>query len=369
METETLHISISSQQEVDQGTASTSWSFQSDIFQYSWGLSEACTHYRIVLKGLLTALYILFKVESNTENTMYPTVIIQCAHKKAMREAFCQSPLGATTANQINYDLILDIRYSQNLLRSTIQTSCNQTPAMETSHPIQTPMLSAAFITDPTFNNYISALDSTPMSHVITVLHNDTVLIGDIRTINQDFEYSQPIREKLRKDNSWTDDQINMVDWDSFYIAMQKIPRSHCISIMKLSHQLWNTNIQNNKYYNQIASCPMCGHSLETASHIFKCPRPGATATPQGALHGLSTSLQGGTPPIILEAIISGLQQRESTDCPSMIKASAAGSRLPSLQAITLAFDQQTSMGWDSFHRGHVTSAWREAFSQHSRPK
>jgi hypothetical protein len=253
--------------------------------------------------------------------------------------------------------------------RLTIQASCSQTPAMETSLPMQTPVLSAAFVTDPTFNNYISALDSTPMSHVITVLHNDTVLIGDIRTINQDFEYSQPIREKLRKDNSWTDDQINMVDWDSFYIAMQKIPRSHCISIMKLSHQLWNTNIQNNKYYNQIASCPMCGHSLETASHIFKCPRPGATATPQGALHGLSTSLQGGTPPIILEAIISGLQQRESTDCPSMIKASAAGSRLPSLQAITLAFDQQTSMGWDSFHRGHVTSAWREAFSQHSRPK
>jgi hypothetical protein len=190
---------------------------------------------------------------------MYPTVIFQCAHKKAMREAFHQSPLGVTTVNQINYDLILDIRYIRNLLRLTIQTSCNQTPAMETRHPIQTPVLSAAFITDPTFNNYISAVDSTPMSHVITVLH--TVLTGDIRTTIQDFEYSQPIREKLRKDNSWTDGQKNMVDWVSFYNAMRKIPRSHRISIMKLSHQLWNTNVQNNKYYNQISSCPMCGLS------------------------------------------------------------------------------------------------------------
>jgi hypothetical protein len=104
---------------------------------------------------------------------------------------------------------------------------------------------------------------------------------------------------------------------------------------------------------------------LETASHIIKCPHPAATAN----LQGLSTSLQGGTPPIILEAIISGLRQWESTDCPSTIKSPAAGSRLPSLQAITLAFNQQTSIGWDSFHRSHVTSAWREEFSQHSRPK
>jgi hypothetical protein len=44
------------------------------------------------------------------------------------------------------------------------------------------------------------------------------------------------------------------------------------------------------------------------------------------------------------------------------------GSRFPSLQVINTAFDAQTSIGWEAFHRGRVTQLWKGAYQQHLRP-
>jgi hypothetical protein len=222
---------------------------------------------------------------------------------------------------------------------------------------------------DPSAINYDKIIDTNPISHVITVVHNGELLTGDIRSTIQDFEYSHPIQATLKKYNSWSSNQFDMVDWGAFFLAIRRVPRSNRVSITKLSHQLWNTKSQNHHDYNCSASCPLCHHPLETPSHVLKCPHSSAVSIRQLAIEDLTKALQVRTPQLILEAVLSGLNQWAATDCPSTIKAPTAGSGLSSLKSVTSAFNMQTNIGWDSFQRVHVVSAWKDSFIHHYRPR
>jgi hypothetical protein len=151
-------------------------------------------------------------------------------------------------------------------------------------------------------------------------------------------------------------------------MAFCRVPRFHRISITKLSHQLWNTNCQNNKYYGQSAACPICQHPNETIAHIFRCSHEDATSHREGALEVLSTNIKNGSPHILQEVIMSGIQQWIAAGT-SNLTSPMNGSRLPSFQILTEAFEAQSYIGWEAFHRGHLTHLWREAFRQHYRPK
>ena len=65
---------------------------------------------------------------------------------------------------------------------------------------------------------------------------------------------------------------------------------------------------------------------------------------------------------------MSGIQQWIAAG-PSNLTSPMNGSRLPSFQILNAAFEAQSSIGWEAFHRGHLTHLWREAFRQHYRPK
>ncbi|MFN9981372.1 MAG: hypothetical protein ACK53Y_15715, partial [bacterium] len=93
----------------DGNNSTSSWWFSSSSLDYSAGhtISGICSPYRAMLRSLLTALYILLKAEQ-AHTTDFPQVTIQCGHKKVLKEAFRTSPVGVTTANQAEYDLILD---------------------------------------------------------------------------------------------------------------------------------------------------------------------------------------------------------------------------------------------------------------------
>jgi len=81
------------------------------------------------------------------------------------------------------------------------------------------------------------------------------------------------------------------------------------------------------------------------------------------------TSIQKSTPSLVLEALVSGLTQWSTLSQSTTIRSPKVGSRLPSLQIINTAFDAQTSIGWEAFHRGHVTHLWKAAYQQHLRPQ
>jgi hypothetical protein len=312
---------------------------------------------------------VLYRAEQDYPDAPLSTVTLQCSHKKALKEAFRGTPVGVTTANQINQDLILDIRYFRNLLRTDIKGILSQEIITGQTYPIQTNPLNIAFVQEPSQYNLHRVNESTPITHVVTLVHDKTAFTGDIRTKIHELEYQEQLKAKIQKDNDWTSQQFQMVDWPAYFKAFRRIPRSHRVSIMKLSHQLWNTNIQNEKYYGHSNMCPICQLAPESPTHVYKCSHPAAATHRKEALSSLSTSLTGSTPPVLQEVLLSGLTQWICTDCPSTIQASTEGSRLPTLRAITAAFKSQTTLGWDSFHRGHIVSQWKDAYKLNYRPK
>jgi len=72
------------------------------------------------------------------------------------------------------------------------------------------------------------------------------------------------------------------------------------------------------------------------------------------------------TPTVLLTMITSGLHQWMSGHIPH---SPTLGSKLPTLQQLNQAFDDQHDLGWDACVRGQISSKWAEAFQATFRPK
>ncbi len=369
--TEQLHICVTGGVDRVQLTTTSSWEFFSETVSFSGGhtIKGVCSTYRTILRGILTVLYIVYRAEQDYPQETFPTIILQSSSSKALKEAFRTTPVGVTTANQAENDFILEIRFLRSRLKSHVHSCCGQTAVTNQHHPVEDPILSLSYFRSPSTETLQEAVDQSPLSHVVSVYHNKMTITGDIRAYISDLAYSSPLQAKLRKDNDWDLTQFQLIDWEAYHAAQRHIPRAHRISIVKLSNQLWNVNQQNNKYYGESAACPICSHPIETTAHVFKCHHPEAIDNRNAAFSSFVEILKKGTPEILLEAVISGMHQWWHTNCTSTIKPPTTGSRLPSFQIIHQAFEAQTSIGWDAFHRGHVTHKWKEAFKQHLRPR
>jgi hypothetical protein len=168
------------------------------------------------------------------------------------------------------------------------------------------------------------------------------------------------------KDNSWNNEQFHSISWSAYHQAIKKIPRSHRISISKLSHQLWNTNCQNQKYYGESNLCPICNVTPESIDHLYKCEHPSAVANFQDKLASFKRSLRLKTPNEIVEHIITGNTHWHSNFTP---RSPTIGSRLPALQKLNQAFEAQSELGWAAFLRDRISSCWLAAYREIYRPK
>ncbi|MFN9981325.1 MAG: hypothetical protein ACK53Y_15475, partial [bacterium] len=92
--------------------------------------------------------------------------------------------------------------------------------------PVQDKVVSSAYIKDATLAIHQLANDSSPLSHIITVVHGGAAVMGDIRTFISALEYNDPLAEKLKKDNRWTHQEFALIDWTAYHTAFRRIPRS-----------------------------------------------------------------------------------------------------------------------------------------------
>jgi hypothetical protein len=349
---------------------SSHWAFTSILLAYSGvtdptNTTDKC---RAELLGILTSIYILYRTEQENPPSTPTSATIQCSSKQAMHEAFRESPLGVSTAIHPHHNLIMEIRFLRNLLKTQLKPFLGANHKTEvTEQPSSTPILDYKdFLAAPTIANTETLINELPQSHVITVLFNGQPLRRDLTTVINELEYAQPLRQKLLKDNDWTEDQLHSIDWESFQKAIRKILRSHRISISKLSHQLWNTNVQNNKFYGETALCPICTTIPETIHHIYQCCHSSAKAHFTECLKSLENSLRPTTPRELTEHIIAALKQWNSGIKPI---SPTKGSRLPAHLPLNEAWTTQEELGWDAFARGHISIHWREAFQTLHRPK
>jgi hypothetical protein len=195
-----------------------------------------------------------------------------------------------------------------------------------------------------------------PSSHIITVYNSGDMVTSKLpHSIRETIHY-QPLKEKILKDTKWTEGTFQRVDWDAFGRALHQLPRCNRISVVKLSNSLWNTNHQNNKYYNTSATCPCCNSSEENLMHVFSCNDEAAAhhrAKEKQSLVDVLTKIK--TPEALQLHLLAGLHQWESGQ---HMRSPSKGSVFREEILLTNAFVEQTTIGWENFLKGHITTAW-----------
>jgi hypothetical protein len=104
------------------------WLFSSGSVHYEGTSSpqQNCTRYRAELFGILSVLFIVYRGEQHHPVVSSCSILLECGHDRALKEAFQTSLEGVTTATQPNSDIIMDIRHLRHLISTRIQPICTQ---------------------------------------------------------------------------------------------------------------------------------------------------------------------------------------------------------------------------------------------------
>jgi hypothetical protein len=133
------------------------------------------------------------------------------------------------------------------------------------------------------------------------------------------------------------------------------VPRSHRVSITKLSQGLWNTNVQNGKFYGHLNTCPYCHTEKETIQHIFVCDHKIAQQERDTALTTYKVTLiSKRTPPQLVDTIVAGITIGITQSLPR-------NSDHPAL-AHSAGRKQGDTLGWVTFLQGHISQKWKDNF-------
>jgi hypothetical protein len=199
---------------------------------------------------------------------------ITCGLKAVLFDTFSNSPAGITTATQHDYDILLEKGKSRHGIKTSfIPLQCVR--YLEAVFPPSEPCPLTAYLVSyskqPMDSKCSDLLCHLPSSHVITTPKGNKILLSRLKETIQHAQHHDNLQRKLEKDNNRVDGQFDYIDWQSFHSALKKHPWSHRISISKLSHQLWSTNVRNGKFNGQSNICPICEREMETWHHVISC--------------------------------------------------------------------------------------------------
>jgi len=176
--------------------------------------------------------------------------------------------------------------------------------------------------------------------------------------------------QTICKNARWSEVTFHKVDWSAMQSCMSRFSKVQQIAYGKLLHGLLNTNVQNNKFYNQSSLCPVCLAEPESFLHAVTCTHPETVqhrSTQQLSLWKALTGIQ--TPPAVLAAIrsviIDEVCDNDSTlNYTASVHSSTSSRSAPSAfeSMIQAAVSQQiTDLGREHFYRGRVSLLWKEA--------
>jgi hypothetical protein len=199
--------------------------------------------------------------------------------------------------------------------------------------------------------SYISPPNST-----VTLYYNGKPLVKQITTTIWHTMYSASLQKTICKQEKWSVSLFQSVDWAAHESAMQRTWSCKRITYSKLSNKLMNTNTQNRKFYGKTDKFPCCHVSPETITHMLTCPAPEVATfrlQQQDILWNNLTLLN--TPPQLLDALKLGITTPRGT---------SRDWTPPQLEGLSEdAFQHQTTLSWEAFHRGRISNKWQLAFS------
>jgi hypothetical protein len=199
------------------------WAFHTHVEIYSvYRPYPQDSKYCAELYSLLTAIYILEKASSIKHKSQSQTppqpITISVSQKKILTRVLTKSPLGIKDTVQVHYDLIVEIRHLLSLL--DIPFSPIHIPGQRVNHS------PSAHKTGEPQHSPLSNIgnDSEKITtNLITIHHGEVITEGLDREIHHDI--NKPVlKEKLQKDNNWTEDQFASVAWEEYHVALRKNP-------------------------------------------------------------------------------------------------------------------------------------------------
>jgi hypothetical protein len=193
------------------------------------------------------------------------------------------------------------------------------------------------------------------MEDNIKILYRSVPIISGLQQQILTNIHYQPLQNKLIKDTGWDSSLFLDIDWGSYLKAIKSFPRSHRISIAKLSYKLWNTNAQNKKFYSEPGSCPICQTKEETVEHLFTCSANQAREDRDKALDTYTKTLtKAGTS----DTLLQHLKYMLLLDTGTLDKQPPE-----STDEIQEAINRQTKIGWKHFIKGFISLSWGSLYA------
>jgi hypothetical protein len=109
----------------------------------------------------------------------------------------------------------------------------------------------------PIANNYFGA----------RVSYEGSTITNKLRLLMAQALHRDTIISHILKKTKWTNRTFQLIHWDAHELAFKRLSRSRQITTAKLIHELVNTNVQNQRYYNKSPICACCLTEEETFAH------------------------------------------------------------------------------------------------------
>jgi len=217
-------------------------------------------------------------------------------------------------------------------------------------------MIYRDFISEPTKLSRNIVWNESLSTEVISIIRHSERIINISKGIIQQALHEDQLISKICQDNRWTKETFNRVDWETYKRALQEFPRSHRISLIKLTHKLWNTNLQDMWYYGESGLCPICNVDTEMIDHIFQCQAPYAVDIRTKAYKLFQENMAKSIPKEMLTTILVKLQETTYT----ALELPGVTQKVGNSETLEAASTAQGEIGWISFFRGHISRCWYE---------
>jgi hypothetical protein len=160
----------------------------------------------------------------------------------------------------------------------------------------------------------------------------------------------------------WTRPIFDNIDWAAFNSRFTALSSNQRFRIAKYVHDWTPTLRHQNRVDNSVdhrCFVPECSRLWDDANHIFQCRgTKRSVKRTQGIRIIRETFASLYTPPDMSESILKALTNwmHKRPVCPPRW---TYNTMTPLRQAIRHSFDAQTSIGWDQFLRGRLTTNWK----------
>ena len=359
------------------GTGSHAWVFSSpegDVLLRGAGPIDcnpvALSSYRPELGGMTALIYILMNI-IHTFDIPSGCVTMFCDNKSALENILDGAPKrGIYPLLEADYDLLLLAKEMLSSMPIKIEgrwvkghySGDNRQVEHDLNSLVDT--MATQFREHPPPGFHPSAFPLFHRSHKAAAYIEGSMITSKLVQQIYSRRFQKGLEETLCKRNKWTKQTFLSIDWDIFGKVFKSYSRFYQISVVKYVHGLWNTGQQKVLFkQDPHGLCPGCKREVETTHHIFQCTAEEAAAHRTQQLQTLYDYLdEQEIPRPVKQCIYNGIEGWfGSAEEKPVLHAPTRGKLMPADQLATMAFSDQTNIGWEAFLRGHISTSWRKA--------